>query len=806
MIRCPNCNTVNLDFQLSCSNCKVKLWHTCSACGAVVPLGAKFCGSCGRVQPERPPSVIENITLENPQIIPLTGYKSPPDVLEKFPPLFSKALNGEGQAVFVYGDAGIGKSSLIEQVLAFAASNKFQVFHLKAKPLTRTIVLAPMLEFVAQICNIQPGDDKNTVLAKIMTLSSLGLMEEEIAIVGEYLGVDMKRQYSGEWTSEDLHTSAAFYTMVKIIRNVALKHPIAIAIDNIQWLDPISKKFLSPLIEVISGMRAVLIVGSREAGVDLGDHKGLLHIEVPPLGAKDVLTLVADSLMVNALPKEVAQEVLMISEGNPTIALELTRFMRDSGIIELDVNGVKIVKRRSKLPTTIEEIVRARLELLSSKQRELLMLITLLGDDATTERLMPLYRYKESFDADIQSLESKQFIQLGGNVANRIFRIPNSAVLYILDYLIPLEVRQNVQPTIARVLIEKGCRTNWMKDRIITFHMGLLPPNAFEAHYALERLAMQMFDQHQSGLSLIALQSVSQILKQKLQNLPKENADRTVIEQKLAYTLFNLGKAYLEQGKIERVIKTWELALQLARKVKFHYLALDVIGEEITILQKMKRFDEAHKFADIAVQISKGIKFAPGVARGLYLKGKLYESEAKDDLALGSFIESLKVSEEINIPISRKDAYHHRASLGIAEILLRQKAPLEKVAFYLVKALNYCFEYKHLATMERILEKFGQYFQLKGDIYKAIKYTDLALSIARARLAYKDMARLSYTLGNYYVLKQDISNAEIYFAEGLSLALQCDWPEGVELAKRAIGRLQTNGHSTSSWTIPDDIS
>jgi len=770
----------------------------------MVPLGARFCGSCGAVRPENVPQAMQQMQLPHPDMNTESWFLGRRLLLQKVPPLLTKAVNGEGQVVFFTGEAGVGKSSVIRQVVKYGYDNKMKVFHIRPTVSHRHVLFFPLIDMVRQLAEIKPNDDRNVILQKITQLSAFGLTNEEVALVGKFFGLELQNISDASWTMEARY-SAAFYTFVKLMRNVSMKTPLIIALDDTYYLDGITLHFMQPLIEVVAGMRVFLVIGSRENEPTITTHEYVHILRMDALEARDILKLAEAELGVSSLPRDLAQELYIISDGNPMMMMMLARFMRENDVVEVKNGERRIMENKTAIqkPTTLEGVIKARLDNLSGELRELLILIALADREASLEMLRAFSRNKDKLEVHLSELKSLGWIDMDGDPPVGC-HITYPTIHYIMDYLISQEVRSSIQPSLAKYMLERGAFNVWMREFFVAYHMSAMPIHAFEAHYALERMARQMNEYQQAGLALITLQRVSQILKHFIQSDKTGDAERRVMEEKLAYILQNLGDAYSRQFNNEKALKTFELGLQLARSVNFHYMALDLVSKQVGMLKQAKRFMEGHKMADVAIQIAQGIKFNAGVSRFYYLKAQLYETEGRFDLALGMYLDAVRIAEEIENDINSEDAYAHKAALGAAQIMLRQKEGVERVSGLLLKAIEHCERYKHMDTMQEAMEVFGRYFQEQGNLDNAIKYTDMSMKIARERLDYREMSRLSYLLGYYNVMKNDREKAEMYFTEGLSMAMQSNWPYGVELSRKAILKLQTDGGPwhTGTWKAP----
>jgi len=802
MIQCANCSTINSEYQYSCHQCGAKLWKTCGQCQEVIPYSAKFCGRCRAPQNGSRTEKAQKVMLPNLRVETTGEFRGRTIELEKLPPIFASALNGEGQALIITGPAGIGKSCLIAQALNYGRKNGMDALHLRPHHQSRFVTFFPLLQMIRILCGWDDDAPRETIIQSLRQLTAFGLSAEETALVMRLFG-GPEIPFDLATRTRDQFKTMVFSLIIKIIHRKSLQKPLAIAFDDTHNQDPQTMEFINVLLDLIRGMRVVVIVGCRDREPELTTSTFIQKIALGSMEAKQLIALVQTDFGTGKLPLEAAQELYLSSKGNPVAIRHIGRYLREADILvaandQFIRNPQKTV---SALPGNLEAAIKARLDLLTNEQKELVMLIVLLGDDACVDRLNALTRHKAALNANLNELKSRRWIVTTTDITS--VAIPDTATRDILDSMIPQAIRAQVQPAIARILQEKGSRVSWQQDFLVAYHLGFTGSKGLEGHYALERISGNMKDIKQFGLSQAALSRVSLALREHIKEQGPDSLEKKLLEQKLTAVLKDLGEVSIDMDQPEKALKYFELGLQLARGVSFHYLALDLVKLQIHVLRTARRFMEAHKMVDVALKIAQGIKFKPGVCRFYYAKGQLYEAEGRLELALGMYMEALRLTEEFDADINPKDNPGHKAALGVAVILLRQREALDKVGKFLEMAMALAARDHHDETLQQALEAMGRLYFLNNRLEEAITHTEKALATARRRLDGPAMARYYYTLGFYHAAREDRDRAEIYFTDANALAIQSQWRHGVDLTRNALKRIRAKAAWSSLMRAPE---
>ena len=274
---------------------------------------------------------------------------------------------GRGQFVFVEGEAGIGKSRLLDEVLAGAGALGMEVLRAGALDLERRRPFG----VVADCFGLHHG------------------ASGERGRIAAFLHADMDPLAGSLVTQRPSREFTVVDEVVALVEQLCSRTPTAVVLEDLQWADPSSVVVLHRLARVASELPVVVIGTSRPLprGDDLDR---LLHglggvvtrVCLGPLEPRSVAALAEDLLGVP--PSARLQCVLASAGGNPLFVVELVRALRAAGAIE--VNGEAEVGSMS-LPASLPLTILHALGFLPLGAREVLRVASVLGPSFTAQEL-----------------------------------------------------------------------------------------------------------------------------------------------------------------------------------------------------------------------------------------------------------------------------------------------------------------------------------------------------------------------------------------------------------------------------------
>lgn len=277
---------------------------------------------------------------------------------------------GAGGTVAVEGEAGVGKTRLVEEFLGYAKSRGARV--LSGRCYERD--LGPPLEPVME------------------TLGPL------TAADGTNLRVpDSKEERRHPWKTEPREDSSRIYGAIagKLYEEArdSSRSGLVLFVDDVQWADPATLDFLSYLARRISRERILLVFTYRREQASelsgwlegLTERRVVSTLSLDRLSSEDLAQILGPmaARAFDGLPS-LASFLYRESEGNPFYAVEYLRWLIEAGAVEVDsrrrISGLKSeALRQSVLPTGVRALIRTRFSGLSGEARELLELAAVVG-------------------------------------------------------------------------------------------------------------------------------------------------------------------------------------------------------------------------------------------------------------------------------------------------------------------------------------------------------------------------------------------------------------------------------------------
>jgi DNA-binding CsgD family transcriptional regulator/tetratricopeptide (TPR) repeat protein len=251
--------------------------------------------------------------------------------------LLGDLRSGRGGALVVRGEAGVGKSALLEYVAGAAADMR----------LARAVGVESEMELA---------------FASLHQLCA-PLLDRLEGLPGprrDALGVAFGLRAGG---APDRFLVAL--AVLTLLSEVAGERPLLCVVDDAQWLDQASAQVLAFAARRLLAEPVGLIFAAREPGEQF---RGLPDLEVRGLPDKDARALLASAVRVR-LDEQVWDRIVAETNGNPLALLELPRGLSPTQL----AGGFGLVGVQA-VPARIEQGFRDRLEALPGDTRSLMLI------------------------------------------------------------------------------------------------------------------------------------------------------------------------------------------------------------------------------------------------------------------------------------------------------------------------------------------------------------------------------------------------------------------------------------------------
>jgi len=323
--------------------------------------------------------------------------------LERATGVAERALGGEGGLLFVVGEPGIGKSRLVEEIRGRLSETAVTWLEGRCVSFGGSTPYLPLREPILEALQL-PRDEPipGPVLAERVRTLLPGDLDDAVPYLQAMLGtVDDDRT---RHPSPETLQLRVLDTLRRLVLGLVERGPLVIAIEDLHWADASTLHALELLLPV--GREAPLLFvltargGDGPAGALMAERTEV--IELAPLPHDRVDELVDTLLEGETIPADLLVRVVETAGGNPFFLAELIRSLVGSGVIAR-AGGAWVVTGRGasiELPTTIEKVILARLDVLETNPRNVLTAASVLGRAVTLPLLERLVGSDPRADAD----------------------------------------------------------------------------------------------------------------------------------------------------------------------------------------------------------------------------------------------------------------------------------------------------------------------------------------------------------------------------------------------------------------------
>jgi DNA-binding SARP family transcriptional activator len=282
-----------------------------------------------------------------------------------------RATHGQGRALLVVGEAGIGKSRLVEHLVAAAERRGGRVLLARCHETEQILPFRPWVDALRQGAVVDEIDALDT--AEPLWRTELSRLFPELGTPGVVAA-----------NHEDY--VRLFEATARLLGRAASRRPLVLVFEDLQWADDMTVRLIAFLGRRLERSALLLIGTAREedlagasvlrtALAELARDDPGATITLAPLSASETTTLVTSLVPVGsstATIERMAHRVWTVSEGNPFVIVETMRGLQERGTPGGDAT--------IPLPPRVRDVTAARLARLGEAAHRVCAAAAVIGE------------------------------------------------------------------------------------------------------------------------------------------------------------------------------------------------------------------------------------------------------------------------------------------------------------------------------------------------------------------------------------------------------------------------------------------
>jgi class 3 adenylate cyclase/predicted ATPase len=418
-------------------------------------------------------------------LTPLTGRDREVGLLQD---RWEQAVEGMGQVVLIIGEAGLGKSRLVqvikEHVGKETAGVQRPIVEWRTSPYCQNSSLHPVIDCFERLLRFRSDETPQDKLDKLVGhLQEFDLSGDEVGpLFASLLSIPLDGRFPELSLSPARQREKTLAAVLDWLRACAARQPVLFIVEDLHWIDPSTLELLA--LHVQQGLRDRILTLFTFRPEFETPWKSLAHqtaMALNRLTKRQITEMMQRQTNARSLPASVVDQVVARTDGVPLFVEEFTRMVIEAGYLHeragsMELSGSFPVH---EIPATLQDLLMARLDRIAS-DREVVQLVAALGRDFSDELLRSVSTLDEaSLRAELAKLVDAEVLIQKGQPPNCSYTFKH-ALIQDAAYLSMLKSkRQQCHQRIAEGLEARFPETASVQPELLAHHFteaGLTRP------------------------------------------------------------------------------------------------------------------------------------------------------------------------------------------------------------------------------------------------------------------------------------------------------------------------------------------
>jgi tetratricopeptide (TPR) repeat protein len=716
---------------------------------------------------------------------------------------FEAALKGKGTTVFISGEAGVGKTRLVNEFLALAKKMGAEI-------------LSGWCLSEAAITYFPFTEAFNTYISTMSDEKAKSSMKRHLGITGWLRGPEFARESKARelFSTPEIERDRTFEAVARVLVQRSSQEPLVLFLDDLQWADHLSLALLHYLARkcrdsrllIIGAYRPEELIRSKEDRLhpleqtmfSMSREDLLVRMELNRLELDDFPEFLR-SIFRSSMDEEFVERLYKETEGNPLFALETLNLLVEEGFLSEREGRWILAAPLEKLgiPSKVNGVITQRIARLEREERRLLDLAAVSGYSFSPEVL------SRTLASDIayvlQTLAEIEQRHRLIRSEDSTFEFTHHKIREVICENLPGELRRVYHLKTASCLeqvLAKKTSDGYLAEIALHYVEGGAPEKAFEYLLKLGEKAVNIYanmqaidyldkalEATQKNASLATAENLVKIYKLRGRawfsqqdmarasndfNLLLQNATSTGDESMIAEAHHWLGNALIWLVRWDEAKLHLTRALEIARRIGNKQVeAGSLIGLIEPLLERADTLEEARMQIEESLRICREITDRVLEARCIGYLGFYYSWRGEFKPAKDNISEVSASAEESG------DNPRKMWALLLLGIVHAGEGEYNGAISTLQRCLQLCRDWGVVFFVPRALNVLGWVYHDLENIELAMKYNNEGLEIIRTHQESLGIAGVQpaclVNLGMDYLHENDYGNAKKCFQEANSM-------------------------------------
>jgi len=406
-------------------------------------------------------------------LTPLIGRESEVTLLLE---RWAQVKAGQGHVVLLTGEAGIGKSRLVQVLKDHVATDPHIRWECRSAEYYQNTALFPLVDLFQRLLRFEAHETSDAKWEKLeYALSQYRLpLKESIPLFAPLLSLPLpENQYPPLNLSPQRQRQKTLETIVAILLELAERQPVLFIVEDLHWTDPSTLEVIGFLLDQTPTASLLVLLTCRPYFQPAWHHRSYItEITVNRLSQPQIARMTTDLAGGKPLPGQVLAQITEKTDGVPLFVEEVTKAVRESGMLQ-DVDGhYELTGSFSTfaIPATLQDSLMARLDRLVTA-KAVAQYAAVIGRQFSYELLQAVSQVDETrLQHELGRLVEAEIVYQRGVPTQATYTFKHALIQDAAYESLLKSTRQHYHQCIAQVLEGQFEETVAMQPELVAHH------------------------------------------------------------------------------------------------------------------------------------------------------------------------------------------------------------------------------------------------------------------------------------------------------------------------------------------------
>lgn len=499
----------------------------------------------------------------------------------------ARASKGQLEVVGVTGEAGVGKSRLVYEVVTHMQAEGALLVEGRCVSFGAGISYLPVADLIRNYFRLEEGESEAVLRPRLARrVRELDPdLAESLPYFGYVLGFPLDIVALSSRSAAE-RRQGIFEAVAALLRVLARQQPVIVVLDDLHWMDESSLALFANLMEELAEER-ILVVHMFRPGFSppWANRSYYTELSLKRLDEAHSKHLTDGLLAVYHLPPAAEKIVLAKAEGNPLCMEEIVRALSESVAAHPEEKAELSLEQ---VPNTLQDIIMARIDRLEPEAKTLLRVASVVGRSFSAGLVSRVLENPQAqIEAVLDKLSGLQLVNRSA-VGESSYEFEHSLTQEVTYQSLLHRDKRDYHLSVARNLEDMLGDRAEAECRVLAYHYYLGKGGERAAKYLV--LAAQHENEQAAHRSSLTFCDQGLEVVEETPEYPGGGQDRMRL-------LVLRGTDLSIMGRAPEGMATFAQLFSLARKADdWNHLAAAAYGVARTLMQEMADWERAKQY------------------------------------------------------------------------------------------------------------------------------------------------------------------------------------------------------------------